>query len=387
MKMIMQPISSIFSKYKTKGTRWFLQRIFRELCAPTTLFSVGLAWLFKKPLYWLLIKPIDKLKKSNTAANKDALLLIYDLSVEPVTYNFIFSLAIASYQCELNQLMHIDVLIIKGEYHQLRKEEDAYEVACPVAARHWRTRAILWGAVNLMPAFRHLFYTDKEQARDLLSAYDHRYPTHYTLTSPVTHFPRDVLVDDARIRGLRADAQSLAMMRRWLNARAQGRPVITITLRESPYCPARNSDIDSWLKVAENLDREGYYVVFVTDTENPTSFLVEKLATFTCCPLAAVNVQLRMALYELSTLCLGINNGPMVLCWFNDRCRYITFKIVTESVTQTSRKVLMQYGFVEGEPPLFAHRDRHVWIWEDDQYPLMMEAIQKVLTIETYVSP
>src|SRR3990167_7056505 len=258
----MREIIYIFKKIKNKGMQWFAQRFFQELCAPQNKVSKILSICFKTIIYWLLIKPINFFKRKNYfpqyQMEADALLLIYDLSIEPVTYNFIFPLVTASYQCEKHKLHYLDVLLIKGDYHDLRQEEAAYEEIFSIAARHWRIQSILIGSLHLVKNFRHLFFVHKKQAEIYLTKYVYKYPSYYTLTTPITYFSRDAFVADPKIRCLSADTQSLQMMTDWLVPRIKGRKLITITLRQSAYYPDRNSNIEDWLRLAKSLDSQQY---------------------------------------------------------------------------------------------------------------------------------
>jgi hypothetical protein len=80
---------------------------------------------------------------------------------------------------------------------------------------------------------------------------------------------------------------------------------------------------------------------------------------------AAWNVGLRMALYEASYLCLGVNNGPMALCWLSTSIRYLTFKMLTPSVPQSSESFLRLRGFAPDGSLSFAGPFQR-WVWEDD---------------------
>ena len=67
------------------------------------------------------------------------------------------------------------------------------------------------------------------------------------------------------------------------------------------------------------------------------------------CSEAAINLGLRMALYERAYVNLGVNNGPMGLCWLNDRTRYVTFKMLTDAVPQTTPEYMRHLGYEIGE--------------------------------------
>jgi hypothetical protein len=313
-------------------------RFFQELCAPQTKISTIFSSFLKPLIFIFIIKPVNYFKSNKSITHEihsNALLLIYDLSVEPITFNFVFSLVTASYQCQIKGLQYLDVLMIKGTYHDLRQEEMAYEAVFSISARQWRVQSILIGALPLVSNFRQLFIVDKKNVANYLNQYTHQYPNYYTTIAPTTYYSKDAFVTDPRIRCLRADNQSLKMMSDWLLICAKGRQVITMTLRQSAYYPDRNSNTDHWLRLANSLDPQQYCVIFVLDTEGGAQN-THQLAGFDCSIAASMSVPLRMALYELSYLCLGVNNGPMALCWFNDRCKYITFKIITFTLSRSS---------------------------------------------------
>jgi hypothetical protein len=90
-----------------------------------------------------------------------------------------------------------------------------------------------------------------------------------------------------------------------------------------------------------------------------------------------------MALYERAYLNLGINNGPMGLCWLNERTRYVTFKMLTEGVPQATSAYMASLGFELGRS-LPSATSRQKWVWEDDdravierEFAMMVSAIER----------
>ena len=81
---------------------------------------------------------------------------------------------------------------------------------------------------------------------------------------------------------------------------------------------------------------------------------------------ACWNIGIRAALYELAYLNLGVNTGPMSLCWLNARCRYITFKMITKNPSPASLENMSKNGFQFNEAPIFANAFQR-WVWEDDE--------------------
>lgn len=96
---------------------------------------------------------------------------------------------------------------------------------------------------------------------------------------------------------------------------------LIITLRETRYSPARNSNLDSWLEFARRRRAEGEIVVFVRDTK----LAEEPLNDFLICPRAARELHFRAALYSLAKCNLIIANGPAELLQFSE-WPFIEFK-------------------------------------------------------------
>lgn len=89
----------------------------------------------------------------------------------------------------------------------------------------------------------------------------------------------------------------------------QGQPVVTITLREAEHWPHRNSNIEAWTHFAHDLETKGHQVVFVRDTAKA----MQPLLNYATCPRAAVDLDLRLALYESAKVNLFVSNGPFNL--------------------------------------------------------------------------
>lgn len=98
-------------------------------------------------------------------------------------------------------------------------------------------------------------------------------------------------------------------------AREQYEDVITLTLREAEHCPQRNSNIPEWKSLALCLQEQGERVVFIRDTAKAS----EPLDRFETHPLAATNLDARLALYESARCNFFASNGPFGLALFSAR--------------------------------------------------------------------
>lgn len=178
---------------------------------------------------------------------------------------------------------------------------------------------------------------------------------------------------------LRAPLSGLRYIEQWASNCSHGRRLLTITVRDYAYGKARNSNMAAWSEFAGGLDPSTWWPVFVLDTERTLDPLPEVLQGFDVVREASWNIGLRMALYERAWLNLGVNNGPMGLCWLNDRTRYITFKIVTPSVPQTTVEFIRSRGFEPNESLPFATPFQK-WVWEDDTVEVIRREFKAMVT-------
>jgi hypothetical protein len=122
----------------------------------------------------------------------------------------------------------------------------------------------------------------------------------------------------------------------------------------------------------------------VRDTDRSFGPPPPELAGFILFDPAAIKLGLRMALYERAYLNLGVNNGPMGLCWLNTNARYITFKILTSGAPQTTVDYMRFLGFEIDRSLPFATPSQK-WVWEDDDAEIIARefgAMEKILAQE-----
>jgi hypothetical protein len=103
----------------------------------------------------------------------------------------------------------------------------------------------------------------------------------------------------------------------WLKKRGISNPVV-ITLREAQHWDHRNSNIDAWLRFAQDLERQDEQVVIVRDTRRA----MDGLPGWNTYPEAALDLHIRTALYEAAKANLFVANGPAALAMFVDRSTF-----------------------------------------------------------------
>jgi hypothetical protein len=348
-------------KLRTGGWAWLSDRVRREATLPTT--GAGQA-------FYRAARALSGGRRRGTPAAGDTLFAFYDLAVAPVTFDFLWFLVGADLARGKAGLASVHVVIVPGRDAGLRQEDPAYESAVDAETRRARIGNILIPACSFLPSLGGITVAgtrgeaERLIEREAAAVYPERYepalPAYPNSSGPL----RLAREEGLALGVLRATAPDLRAVDRWLAAHSRGRPAVTITLRHYRYMAGRNSNLAGWTDFARRLDQR-FVPVFVPDTEQCLDGLPQELAEFPTFPEAALNLGLRMALYESAHLNLGVNNGPMGLCWLNQRTRYITFKMLTDSAPQTTPEYMRHLGFDIGAS-LPGASPGQKWVWEDD---------------------
>ncbi|MDP6566870.1 MAG: hypothetical protein QF578_18725, partial [Alphaproteobacteria bacterium] len=261
--------------------------------------------------------------------SQGVLYAFYDLEITWATYDSINFLVLADIERERRGLEHVHVVIVPGRTNGF---QDTAEY--PDFNKEWRQRQIVISGIGLLPSARgHTVCQSRSQAEQLRRELArHVFPATYTVDEPYTdiYFATIVEHDAAgrRVDRLQAPAAARAEMRTWLDRIAHGRRVVTITLRECIYDDYRNSLTDNWLAFAREIQAEGFCPVIVRDTETTFETLPPEFDGLPVCPQAAVNMELRAALYAEAYLNTGINQGPFTLWHFMQEVPYLCCYIV-----------------------------------------------------------
>jgi hypothetical protein len=372
----------LIHKLRTGGFRWLLQRLGEEWRLPRTAAGQAL-----KRSTRVLRRPVAGRNGRQGAAQKaNILFAFYDLAVAPVTFDFLWFLAGAELARRRAGLAGVHVAIVPGTHGGLRRESPEYEARVDAAARRARIQTILLPACALWPSLSGVtLAASRDQAERLAAeAGDAVFPRRYEPAFPSYPGPQEPLraarEEEASIGVLRATDQDLHAVARLLTSRGCTGRIVTITLRSYDFTPERNSNIAAWAAFARSLDPARFSVVFVPDRERCLEPAPEALRGFPVFPEAALVLGLRMALYERAYLNLGVNNGPMGLCWLNERTRYITFKILSDAAPNTSADYMKFLGFEIGRSLPFA-RAWQQWVWAEDELPIIEQAFAEMVAL------
>jgi hypothetical protein len=373
-------------KIRSGGFAWIKKRLQAEATLPTTRLGIALHRMARRGISAAAVVPRRMLRASGARfpSADQTVFGFYDLQVAPITFDFLWFLTALDLERRRRGLASVHIVIVPGPHDSVRRERDDYENVVDPEARRARIHNILIGATRLLPSCAGFTLAgSRAEAAFLRSVIaQHVFPADYEPTLPIYTGPHYCL-DAARqgerpIAVLRSPAQELREMGRWAEIHAGDRRIVSITLRRYGYMVARNSNVPAWAAFARSLDPARYLPVFVPDTSDTIEGIPSELRPFATLPEAGWNVGLRMALYERAYLNLGINTGPMGLCWLNERTRYATLKMETPDVPQATRAYFRTLGFEPGLSLPFASALQE-WVWEDDDEPAIMRAFERMI--------
>jgi hypothetical protein len=368
---------------RRKGVGGLGRRLRAEMMWPKT--AVGRA------LNSVLRPAASLVGPAGSLVDRGTLVAFYDLETMPLTGDAAWFACAAALRAREAGLQRI-VFVVVPDGGTLRIETDEYLTLVDAAARKARVHDFL------LPIFRSIdacagaaVLPAREAAWSYVrEARTSRFPVGYLPSMPVVP-GRDPATDNAVVGDLLAAARAgapvtalnasldmLGAAREWIQARFGDRRVVTITLRDYAYAPERNSDLESWARLAAWLNDSGLVPVVLPDHAHRALPEAPGFAGFPHCFPAVWSLPFRLALYEVAHLNLGVNNGPMALCWLNSRVRSLTFKLAARAEHTEMEAYQAKLGFEPGKQLPFGNPFQR-WIWADDDFDTLIRETQRML--------
>ena len=329
----------LLKKIKNKGIKWFFWRLNSEFRTPS------------KPITKSIIDGSLRMRKKLSDFQKDKnedelLYAIFDLKIAPITFNIIEFLMSSEYEASRSGKKGF-VVVFVPEGRPLSYGWEEYDSIYDSDQKLWKFHNIVLPITLLAPKCQGVYILPR---RSDISNFVENKNIHPNLYDSVNIRYIDIVdfwskVDrPGLVEGLRATKQGLRFIENWRSANKVINPVVSITIRQSEFDKARNSNIEEWVKFAHYLQDSGYFPVIVPDTDNAfqTTDSMSELYVFN---EVSWNMGLRMALYESAYLNFFSPNGPSVLAAWNSKCSYISMNslpkdsiVTTEESYKKTRK-------------------------------------------------
>ena len=294
----------------------------------------------------------------------DTLFAFYDLAVSPISFDFISFVIQSEVARREAGLKNIKFVIVPmdefGGHHDNTQFDDKHA--------HWRMSNVVFPICWLLPTCHGVSICDSRKAATEIfeKMVVHVFPTKYRVDVPIDRHHTGWTVIDAHlgkdIYCIEASRQAKEYARQWIEQHAGGKKCIPLTLREAPFGTKRNSDPEVWPALAKKLKANGYFPVVLRDIDtalksHPSEY--EGIAAF---PEGSFNLELRMALYEESYLCMFVSNGPAQICFYDRNVNFL-YQVTGDWLTQNPTPFL-RMGIDKDENPPFCHKFQR-WIWQD----------------------
>jgi len=317
---------------------------------------------------------------------RDTLFAFYDFKVAPATFDIVKFLVLAERERQRLKLEFLHVLIVPGIDKGFRsldlltyKETGADDYT--VGTMRWRLTNIVVPCCWLMPSCKGVtVFPSRLDAAYHKHLTEYIFPPNYTVGMPRGVFQEThvnyVVFHGIELPSLSATPQALVYVGDYLKRHSAGRKVITVVLRECLYERDRNSNYEAWSKFIRGLNRDEYYPLIVRDTEVAMRAEPLELAGLDIFYEASWNLELNMALFELSYLSMFTNGGVAGLARFNKKAPCLVFKMITPSCDATTELFFKESGMPKGMQPLYLQKNQRL-VWEDDDYEVIQREFDK----------
>ncbi|PCJ19736.1 MAG: hypothetical protein COB04_05355 [Gammaproteobacteria bacterium] len=244
--------------------------------------------------------------------DKKVLTAIYDMRYSPATFDFGSFLVIAECLRQANDYSEIMVNILTNEF----RAKTNRDIHTPAFEKRWRINNIMEGISRLLPSITGLNISRKP-AKDVSGMI---FPQDWTaeykkgLDSP--YAPK--LIKQLYDLGASPRVFCASEYARSSINSLYSNNYCTLTLRNSRYQLERNTDLAVWYQFYQYVEAAGYQVVVIPDQEDLLSGQLYMKYPWQSFDVAAMDLDLRFALYENSVANFCSSNGPCSLLFYSD---------------------------------------------------------------------
>jgi len=367
-------IIEIYQKLRAHGIKWFLWRCQQEIIIPT--FPV-----VKKPIDFILRtkKKLGRLVKTEAG---EYLYGIYDLEVSPITFNIAEFLCGLEIEAEKKNKSGFVVVFVPKKNKKIEFKSE-YEKIIDEDSTNWRIDNILLQTTRLHPKCKGIsILPDRSEVKHIIKKND-IYPDLYdgiNLRSQDIVSFYQFASKPGVFKGLRATEQGKKYINQYIKERGIKKKIVTIVIRQYDYDSVRNSNLVEWAKFVEYLITHDYHPLIIPDTDNAfnKNLPFDNKYIFTDC---CWNVQLRMALYEISHLNFSVDGGGGAIMSFNPLCSCIFMNMnPVGSVVGTAEASRKYMGLEADEQWKYLTEKQHL-NFQSDTFPNIRKEFETFMTL------
>ena len=295
--------------------------------------------------------------------------IYYDLKFAPTTTDFGSYLVLCNAVRQSMGAESMGVTIVADQFREVSPREKQ----TPKREMRFRVSHLLSKLPFLIPEVDSLDITSAPLTDIKLPAFPGGYPGHPQDLRQIPYHHKNLHSfygqEGINLRPFRSSEQA-----KFFIDNLFGDDVITISLRASHFKTERNSNLDEWYKVYQELKRLKFRPIVMPDFDDCMRDRLFTKYDWEIFEPAAFELDLRLALQEKAINNLGINHGVGVPLIHSD-CPYILFKWTTESVNATSvAQHKINYQMDYGDSFKWAAPNQRL-IWEADDANIILKEL------------
>ena len=304
-------------------------------------------------------------------ADEQTLFAFYDLTVSPLSYDFISFLIVAEEERLVLGLEDLHLVIVPFESGVGHWNNTQFGLDHTM----WRLNQLVLPLSQLLPSLSGFTKcSSRDHARRIFSSSGSKvYPIGYTVDNPIErhHTGWSILAAHRgkNLQHLRATPESRNYARQWLDEHAGDKLPVALTLREARFTNSRDSNLEVWSEFAHNLLEEGYFPFILRDIDTALKIPPSLFEGITFAPEGVFNLELRMGLYEEAHICAFVANGPAQVCFYDRNVQFLY--LVTGDWLHNEPTPFNRIGIGRNETPPFCNHFQR-WIWQEQSASVLM---------------
>ena len=298
---------------------------------------------------------------SKVTRQDDILYAFYDLGTSALDFGVVVFLSIAEEERIRLGIKNLCLVVVPETDNDLQKRKNNILATKENRSERsiqqeweWRLRNIIMPSISsLGPHCQIKVFSSRKEAYYFENFFVRFiFPVKYSMSNPTSvninykNTTLSYLIKEFQktTPSIKSSPRAIQYVSEWIKLKANGRKVITITLRENIRKPERNSRLKEWADFARSIDNNIFFPVILRDTDESLRSPPQELDGLTVFHQPVWNIELRSALYELSYLNLYKDNGPCCFCILNRNVRYLNFHSMIDSVIDNWKDEGMHFG-------------------------------------------
>jgi hypothetical protein len=316
--------------------------------------------------------------------------IIYNLDIEPLTFDLIYSLCIAELHRITQNLDGCRFYAVHG-LHDDFSRRSIRDKLYSRPEKMWRLYNLIIPATRLVASINCSAVVDDNDAlRTVLASSAAYIPQEHFLDGNKKRLGKfSQIIYAAKIgydvQHISAPEHAKHVMAEWISRNIGSKKLVTITLRQSKVQPLRNSNIESWIELYRFVEKQGLSAVFICDTEAILAGDPGIPSDLVRCDNASISLELRCALYELADLNFFVGNGPGTIATFNKAASYIQCKLIVEGDTYGATSLetyTKHYKLPPGTQIPNLQNPYGRFVWQTDDAEVLKEAFEDWLNTQ-----